>query len=146
MNPKQPSDWKSGPGERGRKLFLAGAHFEAHEAWEEGWTKLSLPWRSEVKAWIQVCGVLVHAKKGNIDPAQRLAERALVWLSDAAAHRRLQKVEPIATERTLKDLEERLLRLLAAWQSGSPDAAVELKNLADVRPIFGSEKETQWLT
>ena len=140
-----PTQWRIGPGEKGRELFEAGDHFKAHEAWEEGWVKLPEPWKSEVKAWIQVCGVLVHVKKGKWDPALRLAERAIEWLIDARAHRELMEFDPLTDEATLWDLEEKLLRLSAALKMRSPqDIPSRVSALQNIRPKF--MKEGKWLT
>lgn len=141
----QPTQWRIGPGEKGREFFENGDPFRAHEAWEEGWVKLSEPWKSEVKAWIQVCGVILHSRNQKWDPAERLAARAVEWLIDSKAHREIQGLDPLTDESVLESLEECLLRLLASLKMKDPNEIPNrVQALSSIRPRF--RNEGKWLT
>ena len=115
---------------------MAGRFFEAHEAWEQGWKELPPAWKAEVQAWIMICGVLIHSKEGKPEAAARLLARAIELMAEAAAFRQLEKVDPLTAHGVLKDLDQRMLRLLAAWNMKSPDARSRINALARIEPRF----------
>ena len=61
-------------------LWNLGLFFEMHELLEPLWQKTREPERSALKGWIQAAGAYVHYQCGNVDAAQRLAQRAAVHL------------------------------------------------------------------
>jgi hypothetical protein len=63
--------------EEGARSFNEGRYWDAHEAWERGWTRLPPDDRAYVQALIQVAAVLLHLERGRPDPARRLARAAL---------------------------------------------------------------------
>lgn len=74
----------------GRQWFLQGCFYEAHEAWELHWKSLPRVWRSEIQAWILVCGVHIHRANQRADAAQRLLSLALLRLQEADDLRKQQ--------------------------------------------------------
>ena len=61
---------------RGIALFNAGAHFEAHEVWEDVWRPSSGTKRRFYQALIQSAVALEHRRRGNERGAQRVWARA----------------------------------------------------------------------
>lgn len=78
------SHWKS-QWNLGSDHFNQGRYWDAHEAWEQEWTLLDEPWKSQIQACIQGAAVFHLLKLGRIDPAIRLAGRALELRSQAEA-------------------------------------------------------------
>jgi len=61
----------------GNRHFNQGRYFEAHEAWETGWTRLPEPERTAIQAVIQGAAVFVLLRKGRSRAARSVARAAL---------------------------------------------------------------------
>ncbi len=72
VNPVPVRAWREG-----NRLFNQGRYFEAHEAWETGWTRLPEPQRTAIQVVIQGAGVFVLLSKGRTRAAGSLARAAL---------------------------------------------------------------------
>jgi len=62
---------------RGVSDLTAGRFFEAHEEWEELWTRTEGEDRRFLQGLIQMAAACVHLEKGRTDPALRLSALAL---------------------------------------------------------------------
>jgi hypothetical protein len=70
--------------ERGRALFDAGAFFEAHEAWEEGWRGASGAERQLLQGLVQVAAAFHRLSRGSRQGALALLGRSLSRLRAGA--------------------------------------------------------------
>ncbi|MBC7693739.1 MAG: DUF309 domain-containing protein [Methylotenera sp.] len=61
--------------ERGIELFNSSQYWDAHEAWEQGWTKLSQPLKAHLQSLIMGCAAFIHLEKGRFRPAIAVARR-----------------------------------------------------------------------
>jgi predicted metal-dependent hydrolase len=109
-------NWLKVSAPQGVSCYENDQFFEAHEAWEQSWKELPIVWRTEIQAWIMDCGVRIHLAHQKIEPAQRLAKRALELLAEAAAHRALQNVESASTDAALASLDDSLIWFLASGE------------------------------
>ena len=60
----------------GLRLFDAGEHWHAHEAWEDAWRADRAGDRDYFKGLIQLAAVCYHLRRGNRRPVARLLARA----------------------------------------------------------------------
>ncbi len=64
----------------GVRLYQRGYYWHAHEAWEELWRKAEEPFRSFLKALIQLAAALIHAERGEWQGVRNLLHRVQGYL------------------------------------------------------------------
>jgi len=79
-------DWTQGPLADGLRLYDAGEHFTAHEAWESVWLEAREPDKTFLQGLIQVTAAFHHLQRNNSLGAGRLLQAAL---------RRLEPYPPV---------------------------------------------------
>ena len=61
----------------GLEFFNQGEYFDAHDEWEEMWSKFNLPDRAFVQGLIQTTVSFYHLSTGNLKGARNLMTRAI---------------------------------------------------------------------
>lgn len=71
---------------RGRDLYAAGEHWQAHEAWESLWLPMAESGeRTFLRAAIQVAAAMVKAEQGNMAGVRKNLAKAVANLAGAPA-------------------------------------------------------------
>ena len=71
----------------GLEFFNQGEYFDAHEEWEELWSKFNLPDRVFVQGLIQATVSFYHLSTGNLKGARNLLTRAIDKLTKKGSDR-----------------------------------------------------------
>lgn len=72
-----PLDWTRGDLFEGRRCFLSGFFFEAHEHWEVVWLAAPEPEKTFLQGLIQVAASFHHFQRGNYAGTTSLLRSAL---------------------------------------------------------------------
>ena len=67
---------------KGKKEFLNGRYYDAHETWEDLWSDYSLKDRKFVQGLIQLSVSFVHLKNNNMIGAKSLLKKSRAKFSD----------------------------------------------------------------
>lgn len=71
----------------GLEFFNQGEYFDAHEQWEDMWSKFYLPDRAFVQGLIQTTVSFYHLSTGNLKGARNLMTRAINKLTEKGPDR-----------------------------------------------------------
>ena len=71
--------------EEGIRLFNEERFFECHEAWEEAWKRSAGAEKLYYQGMIQAAVAILHARRGNLEGARTLYEKASVKLDPLPA-------------------------------------------------------------
>ena len=104
----------------GVALFNERRFWDAHEAWERGWRILPPAQKLHIQSMIQTAAVFHLLKLGRVDPARRLAKRALEKLAQAPSFFPRVEVPGVVTV---------LQKIVDEKEGGTADWAIDLKDL-----------------
>jgi predicted metal-dependent hydrolase len=102
--------------EPGRLAFNRGAHFEAHELWEDVWLDLAGGERVCVQGLIQIAAGLHHLGQQRRRPAAGLLRKGLEKITQGSC----ASLSPLRVE-ALAGAVTQLLAVLATGEEGTPD-------------------------
>lgn len=73
-------DWSQGDLSEGLTCYCNHKFFEAHEHWEAVWLLAEEPEKTFLQALIQVAGAFHHFRRGNLNGARSMSNKALLRL------------------------------------------------------------------
>tara|TARA_B100001250_G_C19555412_1_gene680914 strand:+ start:272 stop:640 length:369 start_codon:yes stop_codon:yes gene_type:complete len=82
----------------GKKEFLEGKYYEAHEIWEDLWSDYYLKDRKFIQGLIQLSVSFVHLKNGNMIGAKSLLKKSQEKFLEYKGLHRLINVERLKVE------------------------------------------------
>jgi hypothetical protein len=91
----------------GIEAFNDGRYWDAHEAWEQGWTRLPPASRNQIQGLIMGCASFIHLEKGRESAARVVARRCveLLALAEQGGVRSTPRVEIQGLPELLKDFD-----------------------------------------
>ena len=82
----------------GKKEFLAGNYYDAHEIWEELWSDYYLKDRKFIQGLIQLSVSFVHLKNNNMIGAKNLLKKSKAKFSDFEGEHRSISIQKLKIE------------------------------------------------